>query len=210
MFRLHEDVDATKKFACMNVCKSNTDCAGYFIKDSKCHTLDEENKYNTGSHVGASYFKKIKQADFAKEALLQNPRDISCLRDTDSEARTCSFPYSYQGTKMYACRDEDCPSRFWTSEILTFWLDKVPFTATAAGTAKNTGECRHLCNADPTCKTCYFNKTNCFLSSEEFDQAPAGIPRHSLISAWTSSITQSSDFAVDGIPYFNSFITGKF
>ena len=96
-------MDMTKKFACLSACKANDQCAGYFIKNSQCHTLDESNKYDTVTEEGANYFKKVKQADFAKEALLQHPRDINCLQDSNNALGSCAYPYSYQGSNKYAC-----------------------------------------------------------------------------------------------------------
>ena len=63
----------SNKFACLSVCRASEQCAGYFIKNSQCHTLDETNKYDTVTEEGAHFYKKVKQTDFAKEALLQHP-----------------------------------------------------------------------------------------------------------------------------------------
>ena len=95
-----------------------------------------------------------------------------------------------------------------TQEVLTYQIGKAPFSQAASGSAKNTGECKHLCNADPSCQSCYFDGTDCHLTAEIFDPAPDQVPDNVLLTAWASSFSQSPDFAVDNIPYFRSFVSG--
>ena len=93
------------RFHCMDSCKVDDNCAGYFIKNSNCYTLPVANQFDLEDESGSSYYKKIKEDDFAKEALLQKPSELTCLLETNNAEGSCSYPYDYKGSKMYACID---------------------------------------------------------------------------------------------------------
>ena len=86
---------AVDNVSCMKTCKTNTDCAGYVLKEE----------------TGTDFFKKVRQEDFAKEALLQATRDINCLQEGNNAESSCAYPYDYKGTVMYACR-EGCSATY--------------------------------------------------------------------------------------------------
>ena len=120
-----------------------------FLKADQCYGgygLAMENKLDLIQEDGTQYFKKILQANFAKEALLQRPKDMNCMKDT--EDRTCAFPYNYKGTNMYACTDS-CSSSFTKSEILSYSWSK--YDLTTLDTENNLGECKHQCSISETC-----------------------------------------------------------
>ena len=102
---------AVDNVSCMKTCKTNTDCAGYVLKEERCYLLGVDNRYNLQEEAGTDFFKKVKQEDFAKEALLQATRDINCLQEGNNAEGSCAYPYDYKGTVMYACR-EGCSANY--------------------------------------------------------------------------------------------------
>ena len=102
---------AVDNVSCMKTCKTNTDCAGYALKEERCYVLGVDNQYNLQEEAGTDFFKKVKQEDFAKEALLQATRDINCLQGGNNAESSCAYPYDYKGTVMYACR-EGCSATY--------------------------------------------------------------------------------------------------
>ena len=110
--------------------------------------------------------------------------------------------------KTISLKFTDCYSCCRSQEVLSFMIEKTAFSVAESGSAKNTGECKHLCNADPSCQSCYYDGTDCHLTTETFDPAPSKVPDDVLVTAWASSFSSSPDFAVDNIPYFRSFTSG--
>ena len=88
---------------CMSECRYDDNCAGLLLKDGECYHLTLEHQFSVQPHNGTNYFKKINGTDFSKEALLQTPSHINCLKENNNDDDSCAFPYQYKGAQMYAC-----------------------------------------------------------------------------------------------------------
>ena len=87
----------------MKKCRNDNNCAGLYLQSGECHHVGIVNQHSPHDTNGTHYFKKINGSDFSKVALLQKPGDINCLKETDNVDKSCSFPYQYKGTELYAC-----------------------------------------------------------------------------------------------------------
>ena len=132
---------------CLAKCRSDTNCAGLFLKEAQCHHLGMANRHSLQTENGTNFFKKINGTDFSKEALLQKVSDINCLKESNNEDNSCAFPYDYKGTQMYACTTQcgeaDLVS-YTTGQVLSYIWNKSNLTV--VNTESNLGECKHQCN----------------------------------------------------------------
>ena len=132
---------------CLAKCRSDTNCAGLYLKEAQCHHLGMANRHSLQTENGTNFFKKINGTDFSKEALLQKVSDINCLKESNNEDNSCAFPYDYKGTQMYACTTQcgeaDLVS-YTTGQVLSYIWNKSNLTV--VNTESNLGECKHQCN----------------------------------------------------------------
>ena len=203
-----QELTPSSKSSCLNVCKNNNQCSGYFFKDDQCYTLDQTNQFNTASEDGTNYYKKILQENFAKEALLQSPGTMNCLLDSNNADGSCAYPYKYKDANKYACID-GCSDQYQTIQVNSYiWQQS---SVSTLDTELNTGECKHQCSVlGSACQSVSWDSSSksCSLSANVFDPAPDTLSEHVMTTAWSSSHLQSPDFAVDKLHYFTAFTSG--
>ena len=146
--------EAVDKMKCLVKCRSDSNCAGFSVKSDQCYHLKEADKLTLTDEAGTDSYKKILEADFAKETLLQNPQNINCL--LSQQNADCAFPYNYKGSNMYAC-SHTCSSQFTRSKILSFIWSKSGLTS--LDSESNLGECKHQCHISTTCTALSWNHT---------------------------------------------------
>ena len=88
----------------MKECRNDVDCVATFVKDNLCHLVPQEFKHEIERDDGTDYFRLIEEKDLEAEAMMKKG-DFLCLKDSVSPFLTCGYPYVYNGTKLYACKD---------------------------------------------------------------------------------------------------------